>query len=115
MLLRALCLLLALVAVTASSAGAQTQSDDLGELWQRYPLEAPPPEQRPAGAPERNGSLAGPPPKEARPAGVLPQVILFVALGLAVVGIAGGARQGIGWARGRRRGRLGAGAGDLGR
>jgi hypothetical protein len=111
--LRALCLLLAVLAVTASAASAHP--DDLGELWQRYPLEAPPPEQRPVGTPERNGSLAGPPPREAKPAGALPQAVLFVALGLAVIGVAGGARQGLRWARERRRGRLGAGAGDLGR
>jgi hypothetical protein len=114
MLLRAVCLLLALAAVTAASAGAQSQPGDLGELWQRYPLEAPPPEQRPAGAPEERGSLAGPPPQEPKPGGPLAQALLLLALGLAVVGVAGGARQGAGWLRDRRRGRLGAGAGDLG-
>lgn len=117
--LRALCVLLAVLALAGSvataPAGAQSQPPDLGELWKRYPLEAPPPEQRSVGAREENGSLAGPPPKEAEPAGPIPQAVLFVALALAVVGVAGGARQAFGWLRERRRGRLGAGAGDLGR
>ncbi len=120
MLLRALCVLLAVPALAGAvaivPASAQSQAPDLGELWQRYPLEAPPPEQRSVGVREENGSLAGPPPAdEAEPAGPLPELaFLFLALALAVVGLTGGARQGLGWLRARRRGRLGAGAGDLG-
>ena len=118
MLLRALCVLLAVPALAGAvaivPASAQSQAPDLGELWQRYPLEAPPPEQRSVGVREENGSLAGPPPQEAEPAGPLPEAFLFLAFALAVVGLTGGARQGLGWLRARRRDRLGAGAGDLG-
>ena len=118
MLLRALCVLLAVPALAGAvaivPASAQSQAPDLGELWLRHPLEAPPAEQRSVGVREENGSLAGPPPREAEPAGPLPEAFLFLAFALAVVGLTGGARQGLGWLRARRRGRLGAGAGDLG-
>jgi hypothetical protein len=123
MLLRAACLVLPLVVlatlVSAPTGHAQSRQGDLSELWKEHPLDPRVEGPRPVGAREERGSTAGPPPSAAKPAGSFPLALLFLALALAVVGIAGGAVQGIGRLRERRRGRagsgLGAGAGNLGR
>ncbi len=131
--LRAACILLTALALTAAvsatAVGAQTKPPNLEELWEQYPLEAPPDEERRVGEREKRGSLAGPPPKPAEPAGPLFQALLIVALVLGLVGLAVGVRRGLALLRERRRerepkpererkrerpGRLGAGAGDLG-
>jgi hypothetical protein len=122
MLLRAAFLVLALVVlatlVSAPTSLAQSRQGDLSELWNEYPLDPRVEGPRPIGAREESGSTAGPPPSAAKPAGPLPLALLFLAFALAVVGIAGGAVQGIGRLRERRRGKagrgLGAGAGNLG-
>lgn len=119
--LRILSLLLALLAVatlaSAPAGIAQSQEEELSELWKQYPLETRDERPRPVGAGEENGSTAGPPPKQAEPAGPIPLALLFLALALGVVLVIGGAVQGIAKLRERRRnrsGRLGAGAGHLG-
>jgi hypothetical protein len=126
--LRALCILLVLGVVTplasAAVAPAQSRQGDLSELWNEYPLVPRVEGPGPVGAREESGSTAGPPPAKpagpppvpAKSAGPLPLALLFLALGLAVVGVTGGALQGLGRLRERRRerGRLGAGAGNLG-
>jgi hypothetical protein len=120
--LRALCLLLALGVVTTLAspavAPAQSRRGDLSELWNEYPLHPRVVGPGPVGARQESGSTDGPLPAPARakPAGPLPLALLFLALGLAVVGVTGGALQGLGKLRERRRerGRLGAGAGNLG-
>jgi hypothetical protein len=116
--LRAASILAAILALAAvAPAGAQTQTNDLGELWEQFPLEAPPDDERPVGERERSGSLAGPPPRPEEPAGPLAESLLFLALALGVVGVAGALHQLVRALRRRRRGEpggLGAGAGDLG-
>lgn len=122
MLLRATVLVLPLVVlatlVSAPTGLAQSPQGDISELWSEYPLDPRVEGPRPAGAREERGSTAGPPPSAAKPAGPIPLALLFLALALAVVGIAGGAVQGIGRLRKRRRGKprrgLGVGAGNLG-
>lgn len=122
MLLRAALLVLPLVALATLASTptglAQSRQGDLSEFWNEYPLDLRVEGPRPVGAREEKGSTAGPPPA-AEPAGPFPLALLFLALALAVLGIAGGAVQGIGRLCERRRGRagrgLGAGAGNLGR
>jgi len=87
--LRILSLLLALLAVatlaSAPAGIAQSQEEELSELWKQYPLETRDERPRPVGAGEENGSTAGPPPKQAEPAGPIPLALLFLALALGVV------------------------------
>jgi hypothetical protein len=107
--LRALSLVLALLVLgplTSTAAGqAQSDQEDLSELWREYPLDPAPEEPRSVGAREERGSTAGPPPSPARPAGPFPLALLFLALALAVLGVAGGALKGLGRLRERRRAR----------
>jgi hypothetical protein len=107
--LRALSLVLALLvlgALTSTAAGqAQSEQEDLSELWREYPLDPAPEEPRSVGAREERGSTAGPPPSPARPAGPFPLALLFLALALALLGVAGGALKGLGRLRERRRAR----------
>jgi hypothetical protein len=112
----ACCLLAVLALVCAAPLGAQTQTGDLRDLWEQYPLEAPPDDQRPVGDREENGSLAGAPPQPGEPAGPFAYALLFLAFAMGIVGIAGGLRRGVRVLRDRREqpGRLDAGAGDLG-
>jgi hypothetical protein len=111
-------LLLAATAFGVSEGSAQTQDGNLNELWERYPLDAPEEGPRAVGAREEDGSTAGPPPEPPDRAGPFPHALLFLALGLAVVGVAGAVRQTLLVLRARRSGgagELGGGAGDLGR
>jgi hypothetical protein len=107
--LRALSFVLALVAVgalTSAAAGqAPSEQGDLSQLWRVYPLDPAPEEPRSVGAREERGSTAGPPPSPAKPAGPFPLALLFLALALAVLGVAGGALKGLGRLRERRRAR----------
>jgi hypothetical protein len=107
--LRALSLMLALLvlgALTSAAAGqAPSEQGDLSELWREHPLDPAPEEPRSVGAPEERGSTAGPPPSPAKPAGPFPLALLFLALALAVLGVAGGALKGLGRLRERRQAR----------
>jgi hypothetical protein len=107
--LRALSLVLALLvlgALTSAAAGqAPSEQGDLSELWREHPLDPAPEEPRSVGAPEERGSTAGPPPSPAKPAGPFPLALLFLALALAVLGVAGGALKGLGRLRERRQAR----------
>jgi hypothetical protein len=88
--------LLVLATLASAPAGpAQTRQEDLSDLWKQYPLDPRPAETRSVGGREEPGSTAGPPPPAAKPAGPLPQALLFLAMALAVVGVVGGARQGV--------------------
>jgi hypothetical protein len=109
---------LVVTALGVPVASGQTQEPDLNELWQRYPLDPPEEGPRDVGGREERGSTAGPPPESPGRAGPFPLVLLFLALALTVVGVAGAVRQAVLALRARRRSesrRLGAGAGDLGR
>jgi hypothetical protein len=99
-------LLLAAMSYGAPTATAQTQEqqDDLTDLWERYPLDAPADEPRPLGTHEEGGSKAGSPADEPEPGSMFALSLLFVAMGLAVVGVAGGVYQGVSALRRRRRG-----------
>lgn len=91
-------LLVLLVATTAqevSEAAAQTQRDDLSELWERYPLEAPEEGSRSVGAREKDISTAEPPPTPAERGGPFALTLLVLAIVLAVVGVAGGLYQAV--------------------
>ncbi len=99
-------LLLATISHGAPTATAQTpeQQDDLSDLWERYPLDAPDDGARPLGTGEEGGSKAGSPADEPESGGMFALSLLFLAMGLAVVGIAGGVYQGVSALRRRRRG-----------
>jgi hypothetical protein len=105
---RTVCLLLGLVAAAtllgSTEAAAQTQEGDLTELWERYPLEEPAEDSRPAGTREEDGSKAGSPPAAPKRAGPFAQALLYLALALAVVGVAGGVFKAVGSVREQRRG-----------
>lgn len=99
-------LLLAAISHGAPTATAQTpdQQNDLTDLWERYPLDAPDEGPRPLGTGEEGGSKAAPPADEPEPGGAFALSLLFLAMGLAVVGVAGGVYQGVSALRRRRRG-----------
>ena len=109
--------LVVVVAVSAAAAGAQTQPREMDELWEQYPLEAPPDGQRRVGDREESGSTAGPPPRPTKPGGPFPLALLLLALALAGVVLAIGALRAGAALRGRRRRErsrlLGARAGHL--
>lgn len=114
-----LAVLLVATAVGAPVGLAQTRQPDLSELWERYPLDAPEEGPRAVREQEEGGSTAGPPPESPGRAGPFPLALLFLALALAAVGVAGAVRHVVVGLRRRSRGesgRLGsgAGAGDLG-
>jgi hypothetical protein len=95
--------LLVLATLAFAPAGtAQSRQGDLSDLWKEYPLDPRPAETRSVGGREEPGSTAGPPPPPAKQAGPFPLALLFLALALAVVGVAGGARQGVVRLRARR-------------
>lgn len=98
-----LTLLVVATLVSAPAGPAQGRQGDLSELWGEYPLEPGADGPRSVGAREERGSTAGPPPSGAKPAGPVPLAFLFLALALAVVGVTGGALQGLGRLRARRR------------
>jgi hypothetical protein len=106
MRLRSLSLVLALLVLamlaSAPAGPAQSRQGDLSDVWREYPLDPRPEESRPVGAHEERGSTAGPPPRPAEPVGRFPLALLFLALALAVVGVAGGARQAVASLRARR-------------
>ncbi len=84
-----LALLLAATSLGVSEAVAQTRQEDMTELWERYPLEAPEEGSRSVGAREEDGSKAGPPPRSAEPGGLFALALLFLVIGLTVAGVAG--------------------------
>jgi hypothetical protein len=83
--MRALALFLALVALAAVPTAAgqsqgQTREPKLTDLWSEYPLD-----QTPAGierlqSRERDGSIAGPPPRDPSPGGPIALGILYAGL-----------------------------------
>jgi hypothetical protein len=97
-----LALLVVATLVSAAAGPAQGRQGDLPDLWSEYPLEPGADEPRSVEAREERGSTAGPPPAAAKRAGPVPLAFLFLALALAVVGVAGGALQGVGRLRARR-------------
>jgi hypothetical protein len=99
-------LLVVATLVSAPAGPAQGRQGDLSELWSEYPLDPGADGPRPVGAREERGSTAGPPPSAAKPAGPIPLAFLFLALALGVVGVTGGALQGLGRLRARRRNRV---------
>ena len=121
MLVRGVLIVFAALALAALASPpavvAQSRQGELDELWREYPLENPMESPRQLGGREERGSTAGPPPKAAESAGPIPLALLFLALALTVVGLAGGALRGIAALRDRRRdrgGRLDAGARHFG-
>jgi hypothetical protein len=93
---------ISLGAPAATAQQTQHQDSDMTELWERYPLDAPAVGPGPVGAREEDGSTAVPRADVADPPGVFALSLLFLALGLAVVGIAGGVYHGASWLVARR-------------
>jgi hypothetical protein len=75
--LAALLALMALVAAPGAVGQSQSREPDLTDLWSEYPLD-----QTPAGierlqSRERDGSTAGPPPRDPSPGGPVAMAILY--------------------------------------
>lgn len=88
----ALVLVAAATLLAASPALAQQPDEDLSELWREYPLDPRQETPRPVGAHERDALLSGPPATPDRPVGPIVLALLYAALALGALGVAGAAR-----------------------
>lgn len=92
--MRALVALAVLAALLAAPpAPGQQQKDDLSQLWGEYPLDQSQDGLQRPQIRERDGSISGPPPKGPSPGGPIALAILYLALALGVLGVAGAVRR----------------------